>query len=416
MVSSQNLPTRYLVSAPGKVILFGEHAVVYGTSAIAGSVNLRTYLLIEKREDGMLEAYVPDIGLDQPVKWNTELFPYSKVEDDKKEEFNEELAESLKSLAEIESDKPATVRQQQSVACLALLYLFTLLSSRFPETKRGLTIRVRSALPVGAGLGSSASYSVCLTTGLLLNFEYISLTPDSRGAELIKKYSFLAEKIIHGNPSGIDNAVATFGGAVLYKKGSMESLKGYHENIAELPFRPFRFLLTNTKVARDTKTQVANVRIKFDKYPEIIKPILDAIQNISDHFKTVLINEDNNITQDTILEDLIDLNHHFINSLGVGHPALDKVREITAQFELHSKLTGAGGGGCALTFIRDGIPDVTIETVKKSLSLQGFECFETLVGGHGAGALVINDTITAQEFMEGGLEWYGGMDSWHYFV
>ena len=51
------------------------------------------------------------------------------------EEFNEELAESLRSLAEIESDKPVVVRQQQHVACLALLYLFTLLSNKFPETK-----------------------------------------------------------------------------------------------------------------------------------------------------------------------------------------------------------------------------------------------------------------------------------------
>ena len=48
---------------------------------------MRTYLFTEKREDGILEAYVPDIGLDQPVKWNTELFPYSKVVNDKKGMF-----------------------------------------------------------------------------------------------------------------------------------------------------------------------------------------------------------------------------------------------------------------------------------------------------------------------------------------
>jgi mevalonate kinase len=70
---------------------------------------------------------------------------------------------------------------------------------------------VRSALPVGAGLGSSASYSVCLATGFLLNFGHISLASGGQGAELINKYSFEAEKIFHGNPSGIDNAVATFG-------------------------------------------------------------------------------------------------------------------------------------------------------------------------------------------------------------
>ena len=132
------------------------------------------------------------------------------------------------------------------------------------------------------------------------------------------------------------------------------------------------------------------------QYPEIIRSILDAIQNVSDHFKNVLVNEgmmmvivtvmlrftkvlinlqtttlhriqylrsvDSVLMLDSFiraniyvfLQDLIDLNHHLVNSLGVGHSTLDKVREITAQFGLHSKLTGAGGGGCALTFIRDG--------------------------------------------------------------
>lgn len=80
-----------------------------------------------------------------------------------------------------------------------------------------MTIQVCSNLPVGAGLGSSASYSVCLATGLLLALGHISL-PDENdrasalsAAELINQWAFQAEKVIQGNPSGIDNAVSTFG-------------------------------------------------------------------------------------------------------------------------------------------------------------------------------------------------------------
>ena len=48
------------------------------------------------------------------------------------------------------------------------------------------------------------------------------------------------------------------------------------------------------------------------------------------------------------------MNHYLLNALGVGHSSIDKIREITAKYSLHSKLTGAGGGGCVLTLLKDG--------------------------------------------------------------
>ncbi len=86
-----------------------------------------------------------------------------------------------------------------------------------------MTVHVTSNLPVGAGLGSSASYSVCLATGLLLALGHIpipnsiegntdsSFSGSSTSMNLINRWAFQAEKVIHGNPSGIDNAIATYG-------------------------------------------------------------------------------------------------------------------------------------------------------------------------------------------------------------
>jgi mevalonate kinase len=84
------------------------------------------------------------------------------------------------------------------------------------KERTGFKIGTRSFLPVGAGLGSSASYSVVLATALLIAFDYIpvdfaSSTDKAAHFETINRYAFKAEQVIHGNPSGVDNAVATFG-------------------------------------------------------------------------------------------------------------------------------------------------------------------------------------------------------------
>jgi mevalonate kinase len=110
----------------------------------------------------------------------------------------------------------------RSQAAIALLYLHSFLTT--DETlEQGYDFVVRSNLPVGAGLGSSASYSVCVSTALLQLNGYLAKEKFGLdvGAQqdLVNQWAFQAEKVIHGNPSGIDNTVSTLGGAVMFKKG-----------------------------------------------------------------------------------------------------------------------------------------------------------------------------------------------------
>jgi mevalonate kinase len=129
------------------------------------------------------------------------------------------------------------------------------------QFRPSFSFAVRSTLPVGAGLGSSASFSSCVATALLLLHHRISLpalpepsrTPDEQShdpghvhvshegrralprqlAEEVNRWAFVAEKILHGNPSGVDNSVAVFGGALAYtrpgfgRKSGMEAIQGY---------------------------------------------------------------------------------------------------------------------------------------------------------------------------------------------
>lgn len=85
----------------------------------------------------------------------------------------------------------------------------------------------------------------------------------------------------------------------------------------------------------------------------------------------------------TILEELIDINQHHLNVIGVGHSSLDKLCQVTAAYGLHSKLTGAGGGGCGLTLLRPDANPSVVEASKRALKDLGYDCWETNIGGSG---------------------------------
>ncbi|KAL0075720.1 GHMP kinase [Phycomyces blakesleeanus] len=273
----------------------------------------------------------------------------------------------------------------QESAIMAFLYLLVILG---PTQTTGFTLCMRSFVPVGAGLGSSASYSVVLATSLLILFghlpyDFATSTNKEVYLNKINEYAFKAEQVIHGNPSGVDNAVATFGGAKSFIKGKgFSTLEG---------FTSLRLLLTNTRVPRSTSALVAGVGAKRARYPEVIDPILDSIDKVSLRCRDALKKcENQELTRGQLveeLEDLMDINHCLLHALGVSHTSLETVRSITAKHGLKTKLTGAGGGGCAVTVLREDTQQSTIDTVVKSLGTQGYDCYQTLVGGVGAVAI-----------------------------
>lgn len=246
-------------------------------------------------------------------------------------------------------------------------------------------IAVWSELPTGAGLGSSAAYAVCLAAALLHACRAISCPLKDGEAtarwpeeemSLINSWAFQGERVIHGNPSGVDNAVGTWGGALRYQSGKITSLK-------RVP--TLRILLTNTKVPRSTKVLVAGVKEKILKFPAIMNPVLDSIDAISQECQSVLEAMPTNPSPEyyPVLEELFDINQHHLNVIGVGHPSLDRLCRVTASHGLHSKLTGAGGGGCGITLLPPDATPLAVEAAKRDLCACGFECWETDIGAPG---------------------------------
>lgn len=382
-----------LVSAPGKVILFGEHAVVHGVTAIAASVALRCYGLVEPRSDGNVSLALPDLHVVH--EWPLDSLPWSKVPDSKPEAPSSDLNSALHKAIEQVVGLVAGESQRSHAASVAFLYLYMLLFDR-QKVQSGQAFTLRSVLPIGAGLGSSASLSACLASAILTTQGHVTdLTDKSPEKQnLLNSYAFLSEKVIHGNPSGVDNAVAVHGGAISFARAS-ERTKRTSNALTQLKgFRSFRFLLTDTRVGRDTKSLVAGVGQRLTADPVGFGAILDHIQTLSDRAVALLTDTqsaDRNAELQTLAE-LIDANHMELIRLGVSHESLERIRTVTAnpRFSLSTKLTGAGGGGCAVTLIPDTMSDEEVAQLKAQLTQQGFICYETTVGGPGVGLLPIS--------------------------
>lgn len=162
----------------------------------------------------------------------------------------------------------------------------------------GLTMQVRSlGLPIGAGLGSSAAFSVavaasCLRLQALLyparsshNAEIVSAcgaagagevcSPSSAALDTINGWAFSSEILLHGSPSGLDNTTSCYGGLVRFSRKGGEKF----ENISGVP--ALHILLVNTRVPRSTKQLVAGVRVLHDAYTDAVVPMLDGMNNIA---------------------------------------------------------------------------------------------------------------------------------------
>ncbi|XP_010875055.1 mevalonate kinase [Esox lucius] len=372
-----------IVSAPGKAILHGEHAVVHGKMALAVSLNLRTYLQLQATFTSKVCINLPNINafLSWDVTVLNQLVPDSEADLRNMDELDIELVRRLRDFVGI----PNGALDTRSMAILAFLYIYISIFAGSGELP-SLTVSVWSELPTGAGLGSSSAYSVCLAAALLSASGTIPspLSDQENTArwgvaemELINRFAFQGERIIHGNPSGVDNAVGTWGGILRYHSGKITPL-------SRVPM--LRILLTNTKVPRSTKVLVAGVKDKMNKFPSIINPVLDSVDAISCTCEQTL----SEMTSDSptpehydILEELIDINQHHLNVMGVGHPALDNLCRVTLARGLHSKLTGAGGGGCAITLLRPETEHSVVQNTVQDLRECGYDCWETRIGAAG---------------------------------
>lgn len=431
----------FMVSAPGKVIVFGEHAVVHGKvslnsrgsptlkiqhvpniflgqAAIAAAISLRSYLLVTtlSKSKRTVSLIFPDV--DMSHTWNIDDLPWSTFSHPSKKKYYYDLITSLDPdllaaiqphLADISPDKPEATRKIHRNSALSFLYIFLSLGNQsFP----GCSYTLRSTIPIGAGLGSSASIAVCIAAALLLQLRALSGPhPDQPEEEArlqverINRWAFVGEMAMHGNPSGVDNTVATQGKAVVFQRTDYSKPSSVRAlwDFPELPL-----LLVNTMQPKSTAHEVAKVAKLKETHPKLVGGILDTIDKITRTAEGLIDEDDFNSEEIESLSkigELMAINHGQLLSLGVSHPRLERVRALVDHEGIGwTKLTGAGGGGCSISLLR---PDARprLEKLEQQLEAEGYEKFETTLGGDGVGVLfpaVIKNGM--DEDHEGGME------------
>lgn len=388
-------------------------------AAIAAAVSMRSYLLVTtlSKSKRTVSLRFPDIDLFHT--WNIDELPWETFSDPAKKKYyydlvtaiDPDLFEALQPhLANISPEKSEHERKIHQNSASSFLYMFmSLANQKFP----GCVYTLRSTIPLGAGLGSSASIAVCLAAALLLQLRTLSGPhPDQPPEEArlqverINRWAFVGEMCIHGNPSGVDNAVATQGKAVVFQRVDYTKPPAVKPlwDFPELPL-----LIVDTKQPKSTHHEVAKVGRLKEAHPKLVGSILDAMDKVTQTAAATISDDDfDNEDYESLRKvgELMTINHGLLVSLGVSHPRLERIRELVDHEGIGwTKLTGAGGGGCSITLMKPDVPRSKLDKLEKQLEEEGYAKFETTLGSDGVGVLwpaVLRNGMDDDE--EGGME------------
>ncbi len=302
-------------SAPGKVILCGEHAVVYGQPAIALPLSdLRATATIDDTTDDTLTIVLPDLG----ETWR--------------------------------SDGAA----EHPLAMLTRLTLDRLGAVR----RGGLRITLRSAIPIAGGMGSGAALGAALVRALASHCGQALQPADI--AALVHE----SERFYHGTPSGIDSTVVSHEQAIWFVRGDPDAVPPRSPLIEPIAIgRPLHLVIGDTGVRAPTHLTVGGVRERWRRDPQRYESLFTAIGAISREVRSLLA-----AGALAKLGAALDRNQTLLEQIGVSSPELERLIDAArGAGALGAKLSGGGGGGIMIAIVDPAHRDA----VKAALTAAG---------------------------------------------
>ena len=293
-----------IASAPGKVILFGEHFVVYGVKAILCSINKRVTVTAEKINERKISIN-SDIG--------------------------DLVLEPNKSILEINSPlKP----------------FYYLANKAIENQNTGIQIKIDSEIPLGVGLGSSSACCVAGAGAIFKLFGDIS-------KEEILELAIEAERTIFENTSGADCTVCMYGGIMEYDK------KQGFKKIEDEP--NFQLVIANSNIEHSTESMVLKVKEFKNKNKEKFSRLLNQESKLVEEVLELL--KKNNTKE---LGRKINENQKYLENIEISNNQLRNMIKIGQKSSFGAKITGSGGGGCIFTITDESNLENTLKEFKDS--------------------------------------------------
>ena len=329
-------------SAPGKVILFGEHAVVYDGLGIATSVGKRCIVTVTPNEEDNVFFEIKNLDFKKSLNENEIFKLFNTVDRLKKEKKFDEIKE---------------LQRKEKLSAPFFVIASLMKKYGFKPVK----ITDDSEVPKNLGSGSSAFSALALALSKFL------------GANLTKKeisdLAYEGDVVAHGGtPSGIDSSIVTYGGYIQYKKS--EGIKPLSINF-ELPL-----IFVDSGEPAKTNETVSYIRSQREENKEFVDIVLERLNSISFQSLDALKAQNLGLMGELMLEYYLEL-----KKLNISTEKLDKIIEIAIKNNaLGAKPTGGWGGGCCIVLAKD---KKQAEELIKIYKENGFNSFETEIGVEG---------------------------------
>lgn len=298
----------------GKIILTGEHSVVHGTHAVAAPITLKMKAKVWDYDKGV-RLLIPRWGVEQIMEFGAD-HQYS-------------IYKSLEMILD-----------------------------HLDLRDRGMNIEVFPEVPRAMGMGGSAALAVAIIRALNKHFKL------GLGDDDVRRLSFESEDIVHGGASGIDNTVSTYGNLITYQKGTPPDM----QTIVLKDSIPIVIGLSG--VESMTSKMVKQVREQSEKYPKWYKQIFKQMDELAIASKEAIEQRDLNE-----LGMIMNMNHGFLNIIGVSCPEVEELVEIARQNgALGAKLTGGGGGGAMIALCNS---EKSQKKIQKEMHKAGYDALVT---------------------------------------
>lgn len=292
-----------IASAPGKVILFGEHFIVYGGKAVLCAINKR-------------------------ITVESELVDSEKIE-----------IESELGAITVTKNEPI---QNVNTVFRPVVYIAQKLL-RQSNADSGIRVSIRSEIPWGVGLGSSSA--CCVAAASSVSGLFSSYSNDD-----ILKIALEAEKTVFENASGADSTVCTYGGILEYS----------WDKIKKLDFTPkFQLVVADSKTTHSTTQVVARVKKFKEGNPEVFSTLCDKEAALIEESVDALKRNDLSLVGQKMIQ-----NQEYLEKIGVSSEVLDSMLRTTSNIAFGAKITGAGDGGCIIAIVDGSNANKTIEALQ----------------------------------------------------